>query len=97
MPGGDCVCISGDDPAASSDAFAAWLGECVFSPRERASFYVGLVSLGCWVLCQLPQIVLNAKRGSAAGLSVGLLAQWIAGDSMVRFSLILSHSLHQHL
>ena len=72
---------------------ASWLGECVYTGRERASFYVGLLSIGCWVLCQMPQLVHNIRRGSADGLSIGLLAQWICGDSMNFVGSVLTDQL----
>ena len=87
----DCACFSLESEAY--DHVAAAMGECMFEPRERASFYVGLLSIACWIACQAPQVVRNWQTGSTAGLSWGLLAQWILGDSVNTIGVFLTHQL----
>jgi uncharacterized protein with PQ loop repeat len=68
-------------------------GECIHSTRQEASFYFGILSLLCWILAQLPQIVTNWKNGSTEGLSLLLLLQWVIADSFNCLGTILIQSL----
>jgi uncharacterized protein with PQ loop repeat len=49
-------------------------GDCLHSEAERASFTLGLLSICCWLGAQLPQVVKNARTGTAESLSPFFLA-----------------------
>ncbi|CAG5135960.1 unnamed protein product [Candidula unifasciata] len=57
------------------------LGDCVSSPQEQASAYLGLISLAIWMMVSLPQVIKNFRNiDGLAGISVLLLLQWAGGD-----------------
>ena len=66
-----CVC---DAPAALQWAYRAF-DSCINSRAAAASLACGLVSLALSFLVQLPQVVKNARRKSAAALSPWFLAR----------------------
>ncbi|KAL9654637.1 hypothetical protein ABK040_006699 [Willaertia magna] len=68
-------------------------GECIHSPLEQASFYIGLLSIVLWVCALFPQVVKNFKNRDASSMSIGLLAQWIVGDSSNLIGAILTGQL----
>lgn len=43
--------------------------ECIYSLKEKASFYVGLSSIFLWLVAQVPQILKNIRTQSAEALS----------------------------
>lgn len=89
---GLCQCFSLEhiyfDPIA-----ARGFQECLFTWNERASFYVGMLSLVFWVLCQMPQFVTNYRNKSADALAPMLLAQWLLGDTLNLLGAVLTHQL----
>ncbi|EFC49291.1 predicted protein [Naegleria gruberi] len=68
-------------------------GECVHSPLEQASFYVGLVSIALWMCALFPQIIANFKNRDASSLSAGFLAQNVMGDASNLLACVLSGQL----
>lgn len=68
-------------------------GECVHSAREQASFYIGMLSLFCWILALLPQIIANFKNKDASSLSIGFLIPSTIGDTCNMIACILSGQL----
>lgn len=83
-----CVCSR---PGAA--AWAAQLGDCVYTAREAASCALGLASLACWVVCTLPQLAANHARGSCAALSPAFLFAWLVGDATNLFACALGPAL----
>jgi len=71
-----CACPPGASPFIR-DAFR----DCVGSSRDAAGFALGLASIACWLVAQVPQVVRNARAGTAEALSPLFLAAWLAGDS----------------
>jgi uncharacterized protein with PQ loop repeat len=51
---------------------------------------LGYISIGCWVVLFMPQIVLNANLKTGQGLSLATLLLWILGDSLGVASTILN-------
>lgn len=49
-------------------------------PRDKIGFVIGLVSILCWAMAEVPQLVANALEGSSEGLSEGLLWLWVFSD-----------------
>lgn len=88
----DCTCLSLE--AVDFDRFAAqWFRECLYTPHERASFYVGMSSLVFWFLCMLPQLWKHYQNKSCEGIAGLLLAFWLLGDSLNLLGAILTHQL----
>ncbi|KAH7285024.1 hypothetical protein KP509_33G008100 [Ceratopteris richardii] len=58
-----------------------YLGDCVCSKRDAISFGVGLASVLCWGVAEVPQIVTNFRVGSTEGISVLFLITWVVGDA----------------
>jgi hypothetical protein len=81
-----CRC---DDPGAWRFVERTF-GDCLYSAQERASFILGLLSIACWLVAQLPQVIKNARRGTAEALSPLFLANWLAGDLCNLFGCLFS-------
>ena len=62
------------------DYFASLLGQCLYIDRDIASFYIGLLSVFCWVMCIVPQFAINCKNSSRSKLSPYLFLNWLIGD-----------------
>ncbi|CAA2969287.1 probable vacuolar amino acid transporter YPQ1 [Olea europaea subsp. europaea] len=54
--------------------------DCLCNIRDELSFGFGLVSLVCWGLAEIPQIITNFRTKSSHGVSLLFLLTWIAGD-----------------
>ncbi len=67
--------------------------ECVWTPIEQASFWIGMSSLGCWIFAQFPQVIENYNKGDASSLSPFFLLQWFLGDSLNLIGAILTGQL----
>jgi uncharacterized protein with PQ loop repeat len=68
-------------------------GDCIYTPLEQASFWIGLSSLGFWIIAQFPQVVENFRRSDASSLSPLFLLIWALGDSTNLFGAILTGQL----
>jgi uncharacterized protein with PQ loop repeat len=79
----------------------AWIAkafdECVSTPRQKASFSIGLLSTCLEAYETIPQAVLNLKRHSADGMAIGLLLFLITGDTCNAIGVILSGGLTTQL
>jgi hypothetical protein len=61
--------------------WASLFGETnVCDARDKAGFLIGLASIICWGLAEVPQLVANAAEGSSEGISEGLLWLWVFSD-----------------
>ncbi|EFC47473.1 predicted protein [Naegleria gruberi] len=69
------------------------LGECIRTPTEQASFWIGLSSIGFWLFANLPQIIENYRKSNADSLAPAFLFQWILGDSLNLIGSILANQL----
>ncbi|XP_047311721.1 uncharacterized protein LOC124915108 [Impatiens glandulifera] len=54
--------------------------DCLCNLNDYFSFSFGIVSLICWGIAEIPQIVTNFKSKSSHGISLIFLLTWIAGD-----------------
>ncbi|KAJ6827131.1 putative vacuolar amino acid transporter YPQ1 [Iris pallida] len=54
--------------------------DCVCDVRTEVSFGLGLVSLICWGIAEIPQIVTNFQTKPGHGVSLALLLTWVVGD-----------------
>ena len=68
-------------------------GECMYTPREQVSFYLGLLSTLCWMFAQVPQIRTNYHNKSVAAMSKWFLLEWLLGDLCNMLGSLLSGQL----
>lgn len=54
--------------------------DCLCNLRDEFSFALGLVSLLCWGVAEIPQIITNFRTKSSHGISLLFLLTWVAGD-----------------
>ena len=77
----DCVC----DPLEKAGyGYVQWIGsllhDCVYTPSERLSVLLGLLSLLLWLPALFPQLLYNYRIKTSAALSFAFLIQWLLGD-----------------
>lgn len=53
--------------------------DCLCNFKDELSFGFGLISLVCWGVAEIPQIVTNFRSKSGHGVSLLFLLTWIAG------------------
>ncbi|CAN1224835.1 Probable vacuolar amino acid transporter YPQ1 [Linum grandiflorum] len=54
--------------------------DCLCNLKDDFSFGFGLLSLVCWGVAEIPQIITNFRTKSSHGVSLAFLLTWIAGD-----------------
>lgn len=54
--------------------------DCLCNPRDEFSFALGIASLLCWGVAEIPQIVTNFRTKSSHGISLLFLFTWVAGS-----------------
>ncbi|TXG59568.1 hypothetical protein EZV62_014141 [Acer yangbiense] len=54
--------------------------DCLCNISDDLSFGFGLISLVCWGVAEVPQIITNFYTKSSHGVSLSFLLTWIAGD-----------------
>ncbi|KAF8028732.1 hypothetical protein BT93_E1400 [Corymbia citriodora subsp. variegata] len=54
--------------------------DCLCNAKDEASFAFGLISLVCWGVAEVPQIITNFRTKSSHGVSLAFLLTWVAGD-----------------
>ncbi|XP_039158656.1 probable vacuolar amino acid transporter YPQ1 isoform X3 [Eucalyptus grandis] len=54
--------------------------DCLCNARDEASFGFGMISLVCWGVAEIPQIITNFRTKSSHGVSLAFLLTWVAGD-----------------
>lgn len=57
-----------------------YLKDCVCSVRDEVSFALGLASVLCWGVAEVPQIITNFRECSTEGVSLLFLMTWVVGD-----------------
>jgi uncharacterized protein with PQ loop repeat len=77
----DCVC----DPLEKEGyGYVQWIGsllhDCVYTPAERLSVILGLLSLLLWLPALFPQLLYNYRIKTTDALSFAFLFQWLLGD-----------------
>lgn len=77
---GSCSVVSGDE---QNDGCVRWVEmyfkDCVYNLSSEISFGLGLLSLLCWGIAEIPQIITNFRTKSGHGVSLGLLLTWVVG------------------
>ncbi|XP_076915532.1 vacuolar histidine transporter YPQ3-like [Bidens hawaiensis] len=54
--------------------------DCLCNISDEISFGLGIASLVCWGVAEIPQIITNFRTKSSHGVSLLFLLTWIAGD-----------------
>ncbi|KAI9089196.1 hypothetical protein K1719_029475 [Acacia pycnantha] len=54
--------------------------DCLCNLKDDFSFSFGLISLVCWGVAEIPQIITNFHTKSSHGVSLAFLLTWVAGD-----------------
>ncbi|XP_060195749.1 probable vacuolar amino acid transporter YPQ1 [Lycium barbarum] len=54
--------------------------DCLCNLSDEFSFALGLVSLVCWAVAEIPQIITNFRTKSSHGVSLLFLLGWVVGD-----------------
>ncbi|CAL0312768.1 unnamed protein product [Lupinus luteus] len=54
--------------------------DCLCNTKDDISFGFGLISLVCWGVAEIPQIITNFGTKSSHGVSLAFLFTWIVGD-----------------
>ncbi|KAF7828809.1 putative vacuolar amino acid transporter YPQ2 [Senna tora] len=54
--------------------------DCLCNLKDDFSFSFGLISLVCWGVAEIPQIITNFRTKSSHGVSLAFLLTWVAGD-----------------
>ncbi|KAI3747936.1 hypothetical protein L6452_10687 [Arctium lappa] len=54
--------------------------DCLCNLNDQISFGLGIISLVCWGVAEIPQIITNFRTKSSHGVSLIFLLTWIAGD-----------------
>ena len=53
--------------------------DCLCNLSDDISFGLGIVSLVCWGVAEIPQIITNFRTKSSHGVSLTFLLTWVAG------------------
>ena len=86
------------NPSSASCNGTWWIyhvfGECVQNSVQFSAFLFGLLSILCWFVAQIPQLIKNCISGKAdAALSCLFLIQWLGGDLTNLIGAILTQQL----
>lgn len=54
--------------------------DCLCNRSDEISFALGIVSLVCWGVAEIPQIITNYHTQSGHGVSLTFLLTWVVGD-----------------
>ncbi|KAK6939521.1 PQ-loop repeat, partial [Dillenia turbinata] len=74
------VSYCSDERKACLEWVKTYFGDCLCNLTDEFSFGLGMISLICWAVAEVPQIITNFKTKSGHGVSLWLLFAWIVGD-----------------
>eukprot|EP00897_Mesotaenium_endlicherianum_P002253 jgi/Mesen1/2055/ME000150S01142 len=57
-----------------------FFGDCVCSTHDAISFYLGMTSILCWAIAEVPQTIVNWRVGNSEGVSLAFILTWTVGD-----------------
>nr|XP_018684232.1 PREDICTED: probable vacuolar amino acid transporter YPQ1 isoform X2 [Musa acuminata subsp. malaccensis] len=57
-----------------------YFDDCVCNLSGEISFGLGMISLFCWGMAEIPQLITNFQTKSGHGVSLALLLTWVIGD-----------------
>ncbi|XP_064959969.1 uncharacterized protein LOC135610009 isoform X2 [Musa acuminata AAA Group] len=70
----------GEEEKACVGWIRRYFNDCVCSPSGELSFGLGMISLLCWGIAEIPQIITNFHSKSGHGVSFAFLLTWVIGD-----------------
>ncbi|XP_018680067.1 probable vacuolar amino acid transporter YPQ1 isoform X2 [Musa acuminata AAA Group] len=70
----------GEEEKACVGWIKRYFNDCVCSPSGVLSFGLGMISLLCWGIAEIPQIITNFHSKSGHGVSFAFLLTWVIGD-----------------
>ncbi|KAJ8485817.1 hypothetical protein OPV22_018302 [Ensete ventricosum] len=70
----------GEEERACVGWIERYFNDCVCSVRGELSFGLGMISLFCWGIAEVPQIITNFHNKSGHGVSLAFLLTWVVGD-----------------
>ncbi|CAL9050362.1 unnamed protein product [Musa banksii] len=70
----------GEEERACVGWIERYFNDCVCSVRGELSFGLGMISLFCWGIAEVPQIITNFHNKSGHGISLAFLLTWVVGD-----------------
>ncbi|RWW28411.1 hypothetical protein GW17_00007107 [Ensete ventricosum] len=76
----------GEEEKACVGWIKRYFNDCVCSPSGELSFGLGMVSLVCWGIAEIPQIITNFHSKSGHGVSLAFLLTWVIGSVPLNFS-----------
>ncbi|KAM1179356.1 hypothetical protein ACFX2J_018404 [Malus domestica] len=71
-------CVAENKPC--SRWIQKYFKDCLCNLNDDISFVFGLISLVCWGVAEVPQIITNFHTKSSHGVSLAFLCTWVAGD-----------------
>lgn len=57
-----------------------YFDDCLCNLNDDVSFALGIASLICWGVAEIPQIITNFRTKSSHGVSLSFLLAWVAGS-----------------
>lgn len=79
------------------EGYIKWIydlfNNCVSTPKEQASFGIGMVSNCIWLICSIPQIYHNFRTKHVDGQSPFYFTLMVIADSMNLIGAIVTHAL----
>jgi uncharacterized protein with PQ loop repeat len=57
-----------------------YFDDCLCNLNDDVSFALGIASLLCWGVAEIPQVITNFRTKSSNGVSLSFLLAWVAGD-----------------
>ncbi|CAL9072828.1 unnamed protein product [Musa acuminata var. zebrina] len=70
----------GEEERACVGWIERYFNDCVCSVRGELSFGLGMISLFCWGIAEVPQIITNFHNKTGHGISLAFLLTWVVGD-----------------
>lgn len=88
-----CTCQPMFDGQCVINWISTWLGDCVYTWMDIASFICGWCSIFSWFICLFPQIWVNYKTKRVDGISGHFILEWVLGDATNLAGCFLTQSL----
>ena len=70
--------------------------DCLCNVKDDFSFGFGLISLVCWGVAEIPQIITNFQTKSGHGVSLAFLLTWVVGFVLSSPPILTNTHAHTH-
>eukprot|EP00892_Ulva_mutabilis_P002252 jgi/Ulvmu1/12027/UM083_0040.1 len=78
----DCThCAALPDGSTANRFVDELVHDCLYTSLDWVGFILQMISIGAWVVAQVPQFIDNYRNETAEALSPWFLAEWLLGDS----------------